>query len=200
MNQIFDFIAHASTDLGLLKYLLIFIAAIIEGPMTMVLTGFFSRLGYFNVWLAFPFVLCGDLVGDWFWYSLGRFQARKVVTRFGHFVGLTPDVIVKVEGLFSRYQNRIIFISKMTMGLGFAIATLITAGMLKIKFREFMTFNFLGGLIWVTGLLTVGYTIGHAYLAIGFGFRIMFIISAVVFLFVLSYGFSRFVKSKYLPK
>ena len=62
----------------------------------------------------------------------------------------------KIEVFFHKHQDKILFISKITMGFGFAVATLFTAGLVKIPFKKYAMFNFLGGFVWTGFLLAVG--------------------------------------------
>src|ERR1051326_67230 len=112
------------------KYALVFAGCIVEGPIVMLTSGFLYRLGQFEILPLYFSLMAGDFAADLGWYAVGRFGARTIVNRFGKFLNLTPQVLAKIQKRFHKYQDRILFISKITMGFGFALATLIVAGML----------------------------------------------------------------------
>jgi membrane protein DedA with SNARE-associated domain len=155
-EQLFDFLSFS-------RYALVFIGCIVEGPVVMVASGFLYRLGQFEILPLYFTLMSGDLVADVAWYAVGRFGARKLINRYGKFFNITPEIITKIEKRFRAYQDRILFISKITMGFGFALATLIVAGMLHVPFKRYVLLNFLGGFIWTAFLLAVGFFFGNVY-------------------------------------
>lgn len=46
------------------KYLFLFPAAVVEGPIVTVIAGFLSSLGIFNIFIAYAVVVVSDIVGD----------------------------------------------------------------------------------------------------------------------------------------
>ena len=84
-----------------------------------------------------------------------------MVSRWGHFLELTPEIFEKVQHRFHRYHTRILIISKLTMGLGFATAVLTVAGIMRVPFWRFFAINLLGGIVWVLFLMVVGYYSGN---------------------------------------
>ena len=116
------------------KYILLFVGAFFEGPAIMIGAGFLYQQGQFNFVQMYSCLVLGDFTADIFWYLVGRFGARKIINRYGKFFNITPEIIDKVEARFKAYQDLILWISKLTMGFGFSLATLLTAGMLKVKF------------------------------------------------------------------
>ena len=66
------------------------------------------------------------------------------------------------------------------MGFGFALATLLVAGMLHVPFKRYAILNFLGGFIWTAFLMIVGYFFGNVYSSIAGPLKIAFIPFAVI--------------------
>ena len=80
------------------------------------------------------------------------------------------------------------------MGFGFAVATLFTAGLVKVNFKKYAIFNFLGGFIWTGFLLAAGYFFGNLYAPLNKGFKVVFIIALAVFISAALYGGGRYFK------
>jgi membrane protein DedA with SNARE-associated domain len=178
------------------RYLGIFLGTIIEGPVIMAAAGFLVRLGYFNFWLAYILMVLGDLVGDVLWYYAGYFGAKKFIEKFGRFFGITKEAMEKVKLLFHRHHNKILFLSKITMGFGLSAPILLTAGVSKVPVKKFIILNFLGGLIWTAFLMILGYFFGNIYLLISESVRVAFIAVVIILITALFFGFGKFLKSK----
>ena len=158
------------------KYFVVFILCIVEGPIVMITSGFLYKLGQFNILPLYFSLMAGDFVADIGWYAVGRYGAGPIVNKFGKFLNITPEIILKIEKRFKTYQNKILFISKITMGFGFALATLIVAGILRVDFKKYALLNLAGGFIWTAILLIVGYFFGNLYFTIAEPLRWAFIV------------------------
>ncbi len=187
----------AISVLTVYQYPLIFLGAIVEGPVLMMASGFFLHLGYFALIPLFFTLVLGDFVADIFWYWVGRKAAEPFLRRFGHVFGVTHNVFEKMEGVFRRHDSKILFISKVTMGFGFALATLMAAGAVRVPFRKYLVLNLLGGFVWTGFLLSLGYFLGEAYVYVDEGFRALFISVAAIIVGGAFCGVARFIKGKY---
>lgn len=174
------FIEHIGQFLNLSKYVIVFILCIVEGPVVMVTSGFLLKLGQFNLIPLYFALMGGDFAADLGWYAVGRFGAKPLIYKFGKFFNITPEIIEKIEKRFHTYQDKILFISKITMGFGFALATLIVAGILRVPFKKYVILNLLGGFIWTAFLLLVGYFFGNLYFMIAGPLKIVFVFFAAV--------------------
>lgn len=143
------------------KYVILLPIAVVEGPIISVIGGFLAAEGHLTLWAVYLIVMLGDLIGDVLWYYLGYHYGHRFVKKSGARFGLTEERITKVKEKFHKHKNSILFLSKITNGLGLALVVLFTAGMSKIPFRRYMLINFFGQLIWSGVLLGIGYTFGN---------------------------------------
>lgn len=170
------------------KYILLFIGCIFEGPVVMMASGFLFSLGQFNFLPMYIALILGDFTADIIWYCIGRFGTRSTIFKYGHFLGITPTTLEKVEGLFNKYHQKILIISKLTMGFGLAIMVLITAGIFKVPFKNYVILNLIGGFVWTVFLLTIGYFFGNIFIMIPGLMKIVFVIFVIIlFIFGLKY-------------
>lgn len=146
--------------LGAYKYFALFPLAVVEGPIITVIAGFFVSLGYLNFWLAYAIIVAGDLSGDALHYAAGRWGGRKFIDRWGHYFGIGPNQVASLEKQFDKRGDKLIFIGKMSHGIGGAF--LIAAGMVKMPFDKFIFSNLLATLIKSLLLLLIGFYFGHA--------------------------------------
>jgi membrane-associated protein len=180
------------------KYFIIFPLAIVEGPIIMVVSGFLLHLGYFDFWPLYLVLMVGDLAADVLWYGIGHHGARPFIKRYGHLLGITEALFLKLEEAFHAHHMKILFISKVTMGFGFAIATLIAAGATRVPLRQYILINFVGGFIWTGLLMAVGYVFGNFYLLIDEGLRIVFIVTLSIAILALVLGFGNARRKRFI--
>jgi len=146
-----------------LIYGLIVVLACAEGPILSVCFGVILQLGYLYFIPVYAALMMGDLVGDVIWYWIGHRYGHRFIARFGHKFGIDEDKVYRVTRLFHRYKYYVLFISKISNGFGFALVTLMTAGMVRIPFGKYLTVNLVGQFIWSGMLLAVGYYFSNAF-------------------------------------
>jgi membrane protein DedA with SNARE-associated domain len=176
------------------KYPLVFVGAILEGPILMIASGFLLRLGYFSFWPLFISIFIGEMIGDLAWYYLGCWFADPLLAKHGKFIGVTREQYEKVKISFSSNPKKILILSKLTMGLGFAVAVLMVAGASRLKLRIFYLVNGLGELGFLSMMLAIGYFFGQLYDSIQGIFKYMFLGFSAVLILLALFGFSRYVK------
>lgn len=181
----------------LYKYLAVYLAAILEGPVVMAAVGFLIKLGYLQPIYAYIFLVFGDLTGDILWYYLGYFGIFSIFSDFGEFIGFKKHVSDKVAKLYRKNETKILFLSKVTMGMGFSLVVLVTAGILKVPLKKFAAINFLGGLLWTAFMVTLGYLFGSIYLTIEKGLRFGSIFISATLLIATLYSLGKFFRRKY---
>ena len=178
------------------KYFLLFIGMIVEGPVIMTASGFLYKLGQFSFLPMYLVLVFGDFTADLGWYALGRFGARSTIFKYGHFVGITPLILEKIEDRFHKYHQKILIISKLTMGFGFAVVVLVVAGIFKVPFKNYVILNLIGGFIWTAILVGIGFFIGNIYTMVSRPMKIGFVIF-VFTLFILGIKYANnYLKTK----
>jgi membrane-associated protein len=141
-------------------YPLMFILMIFEGPFVTMIAAFLASIGYFNIFIVFILGLSGDLLGDIGLYHIGYYGGRKILERAERFLRISKTSLKTIENKFHQNSGRIIFYVKSTTGL--CAITFILAGTLRMKFSKFLKYSFLGGLIWTSFLVFLGYFFGYA--------------------------------------
>jgi membrane-associated protein len=193
LDQVYPFLIHY-------KYLALLIGATIEGPVLMAAAGFLTKLGYFNPALALLALLIGDLISDVLWYYLGYFKWYTKIAAISKKLNITQRVTQKITTLYNAYPNRVIFFSKISMGFGFNLVVLITAGILRIPIKKFVIINFFGGIFWVGMFLSLGYFFGNIYLLIDQGLRTLFMIIGFATLFATLFLLGKFIRIQFLKR
>ena len=168
------------------RYPALAVLSFFEGPYMMMLSGFLIRLGVLTIIPAYIALSIGDLLADSVWYYIGYFFGHRFVRLFGKFFDITEESIENAKSIFSNNTRKILLGSKMTAGFGLSLATLVTAGMLRVPFDEYLALNFFGQLVWTTVMLSVGYVFGNLYVVVNDVFSRTFIIGAsILFIYLL---------------
>lgn len=144
------------------KYFVLFPIMVLEGPIITIISGFLSSLEILNIYLAFVIVVVADLVGDFIYYSLGRWGRTGFVDKWGKYIGITKEKVEKLENHFKKHTKKTLVIGKISHAIGGPI--LFAAGVAHVKVSTFFWFNFIATLPKTSVLLLIGYYFGQAYL------------------------------------
>jgi len=147
------------------RYLFLFPAAVLEGPIVAVIAGFLSSQDYFSISTVLATLVAGDLVGDTLYYALGRWGRVSFIERWGKYVGVTAEHIRSVDEHFKKHAGKTLMLGKLAHGIGGAI--LVAAGATAVPYRKFIWFNLLATVPKSLVLVLIGYYIGQAYARIG---------------------------------
>jgi len=165
------------------KYILLWLGCYFEGTIAMLTGGVLIRLNSVDFWVVYPLLVSADVLSDVMWYAIGYFGARRFVVRWGHLIGVSMPIVEKLERGFNKYHTSILVGSKLTMGFGLAVGTLITAGLMRVSFVRFCVINLLGSLVWVLFLIGIGYYFGDVLSAVPGKWQVVSVVTALVGVF-----------------
>ncbi len=143
------------------RYWILLPLMIIEGPIVTLIAAFMASMGVFNIYAVFILSVLGDILSDILFYGIGRKSGMQFVDHIGRRIGITRELVIKMEKFFVRHGGKTIIIVKSTTGLCWA--TFIAAGIVKMPFYKFLGSSFVGGLAWSSFLVFVGYFFGSFY-------------------------------------
>jgi membrane protein DedA with SNARE-associated domain len=155
INQILSLI-------GQYGYLAIFFGVMLEsvgiplpGETILIAAGFLVHQGTLDPGETLIFGVLGTTVGNQIGYWASRQGGRPFVLRWGHYVGVTHQRLVRVEGFFARRGGRAVFLARFIPGLR-AVGALV-AGISRMHWRTFLFYNVLAGAVWTTASILLGY-------------------------------------------
>ena len=119
---------------------------IVEGPVVTIIAAMLASLGAFAWPMVLLFSIAGDLIADVLFYVFGYRWGMGFVHSIGKYMGITEKLVLKMEKYFEKHGGKTIFAVKSTTGLCWA--TFVAAGIVKMDFRKFMEYSFLGGIVW----------------------------------------------------
>jgi membrane protein DedA with SNARE-associated domain len=168
------------------KYFILFPVIVIEGPFATIISGFLISLGTFNVFIAYPIIILGDLASDSIFYFIGRFGSKSI-NRWMLYFGVTAEKLENAKTYFTKNSNKAIVTSKFVHGVG--VSGLMAAGLLKIPYFKYARVCLITDVLQFGVLLIIGFFFGHAYKQIAVYLdnyaKIMSIIAVVIVLLVI---------------
>jgi len=98
-------------------------------------------------------------LGDNLGFAAGYYGGRPLLARYQTFFKIQNRTLERGEDLFARYGAVTVFFARFVFGLRIIAGPL--AGVLRMPWRKFMVFNFLGAALWVSVIAGAGYLFGQ---------------------------------------
>lgn len=158
-----EIISNYGTATYIILFLVIFcetglvVTPFLPGDSLLFAAGTFAAIGALDVHLLFLLLLIAAILGDTVNYSVGKFLGPKVFT--GHYKFLKKEYINKAHEFYEKYGAKTIIIARFVP----IIRTFapFVAGIGKMHYGKFITYNILGAVLWTAGLIYLGYFFGN---------------------------------------
>jgi membrane protein DedA with SNARE-associated domain len=126
-----------------------------------------SFLAYSEHRLRLPYIiLIGTVaatIGDNIGFAIGHYGGRRFLARYMRAFDVSARVVHSGERIFHKYGPVAVFFARFVAGLRVIAGPL--AGILRMPWKKFALFNFLGAVLWVTAISIVGFLFGRHWLA-----------------------------------
>ncbi len=156
---------HIITFISQYGYLPLFLIAIIEGPIIIIIGGFLASIHVLNIYVVYVIAVLGDVIGDAIYYWIGRRGRKSILPKYGKYLGATEERLKRAEDHYGKHLLKTILLSKLSQ---VGITTMIVlAGVTKVDFRKFMGIIFLVSLVKGLVFTLIGYYFGSSYQVIG---------------------------------
>ena len=179
LMSLFDFIMHIDQHLsefvneyGLWIYAILFLIIFVEtgvvvmpflpGDSLLFAAGMLAaqETNSLNVWILIAILLVAAILGDTLNYSIGRkvgYRATKIKIFGKNFV--KEEHLNKTHEFYEKYGSKTIVIARFVP----IVRTLapFVAGIGRMGYSVFLTYNVVGAVLWVVGLTLVGYFLGN---------------------------------------
>lgn len=133
----------------------------LPGDSLLFSVGVASGAAGINVYLIGVMLMVAAFAGDNLGYYLGRKAGPKIFSRpksrFFH-----PDQIQRTKAFYEKYGVRAIMYARFIPIV--RSCTPFIAGVAEMPYWKFLTFSLLGGVFWITGVLTLGAQLGQVEL------------------------------------
>lgn len=197
LSQIINFIVETVGQLG---YLGIFIMMFLESSffpfpseVVMIPAGYLAYKGEMNMYLVILFGILGLLAGAIFNYYFALKLGRRFLMRYGKYILISEDTILKMEEFFNKHGHISTFFGRLIPVVRQYIS--LPAGLSRMNLFVFSLFTSLGAGIWVAILAFLGYFLGGNEELIK-EYLHQIIIALLVLIVIFSYLYYKFTKRK----
>jgi membrane-associated protein len=122
-----------------------------------------SFLAYSEHALALPWIIVVATVaatlGDNLGFALGHYGGRPLFARYQSIFRIQQKTLERGESLFARFGAATVFFARFVFGMRIIAGPL--AGVLRMHWRKFVIFNFLGAALWASIISCLGYLFGR---------------------------------------
>jgi membrane-associated protein len=170
--MILDFLIHIDKNLlvliqnyGILIYPLLFLILFVEtglvvfpflpGDSLLFAAGVIASSGLINLLLVFLIAVLAAILGDTVNYWIGHFIGKKISrSRF-----VKEEYLIRTQNFYDKHGGKTIIISRFIP----IIRTFapFVAGIGKMKYSKFLSFNVVGGILWTALFIFAGFFFGN---------------------------------------
>jgi membrane-associated protein len=140
----------------------VFLGFVLPGEIAAVLGGVLASRGHLSLPVVIVIVVAAAIIGPFLGYEIGRRMGDRL---------FSVRALRRVQGGVERARATLSSRGGIAVLLGRFVAVLralmpAAAGAAQVRYRTFVIYNVLGGLIWGIGYVLLGYLAGSAYAAV----------------------------------
>lgn len=130
----------------------------LPGDSLLITAGLLAAQGYLDINIMMISLIFAAIIGDQVGYLFGRKTGPKIFTREKSLF-FAKDHLVKANQFYERYGGKaIIFARFVPFARTFAP---IVAGVANMNYKKFVSFNIIGGVLWIISMSLAGYFFGN---------------------------------------
>lgn len=135
----------------------LFFGFFLPGDSLLFTAGLLASQGHFNVLLLWAGVMVCAIAGDSVGYAFGKHIGFKLFTKEDSFF-FRKEHLHKTEAFYAKHGKKTIILARFVP----IVRTFapILAGIGKMDYRTFLSFNVVGGVLWSTLLIFLGFGLG----------------------------------------
>jgi membrane-associated protein len=172
INKMMDFFLHMDAYLaqiiatyGVWTYAILFTVIFIEtglvifpflpGDSLLFAAGTFAALGALNIWFLMGLLMVAAVLGDTVNYSIGHYLGERAY----NIKWIKKEYLDKTHAFFEKHGGKAIFLARF-VPIVRTFAPFV-AGIGKMDYSYFITYNLTGGVTWVALFTLLGYFFGN---------------------------------------
>ena len=160
-----EYLANIITQYGAWTYGILFMVIFVEtglvimpflpGDSLLFAAGTFAALGSMNIWLLIGLMIVAAVVGDAVNYTIGHYLGERAY----NIKWIKKEYLEKTHAFFEKHGGKAIFLARF-VPIVRTFAPFV-AGIGKMTYGYFATYNIVGGVTWVTTFSLLGYFFGN---------------------------------------
>jgi membrane-associated protein len=137
----------------------ILIGMVLPGETALLVAGYFCHEGVLKLWIMIPVAIAAAILGDTVGFEFGKkFGPGFRRSRLGEWVGEARWTVV--DRFLHRHGGKAVLFGRLTALLRALIPSM--AGMSGMRYRVFLFWNAMGGIIWATACILLGWAFASA--------------------------------------
>ena len=160
MDRVLSLIEHYGYLVILFGVMLESTGVPLPGETILLASGVLVQQGHLDLGDAIVFGILGAVIGDQIGHWAGREGGRPFVLRWGRYVLITSERLARAEAFFERHGGKAVFLARFFSG--FRVFGALVAGISRMRWGTFILYNALGGAVWATAVVLVGYFLGSS--------------------------------------
>lgn len=135
----------------------LFFGFFLPGDSLLFTAGLFAAKGDLNLWVVMIGCFIAAVLGDQVGYLFGNRVGRKLYEQKENFF-FRHEHIEKTKAFYQKYGKSTLILARFTP----IVRTFapIVAGVAEMPYKDFATYNILGGLLWAFGMPILGFYLG----------------------------------------
>lgn len=133
------------------------VGILLPGDSLLFAAGLIASNGFFSIYPLIITVvsaaIIGDSVGYWFGMQAGNRLFAREDSRF-----FKKEYVERTERFYQKYGGRAVILARF-LPIVRTLAPML-AGISSMKYRTFLAYNVLGGLLWGAGMVLLGFSVG----------------------------------------
>lgn len=160
-----EYLANIISQYGAWTYGILFVVIFIEtglvvmpflpGDSLLFAAGTFAALGSLNVWFLIGLLMAAAVLGDAVNYSIGHYLGERAY----NIKWIKREHLEKTHAFFEKHGGKAIFLARF-VPIVRTFAPFV-AGIGKMTYGYFATYNIVGGMTWVLTFTLLGYFFGN---------------------------------------
>ena len=134
------------------------VTPLLPGDSLLFASGAFAAKGALNIWLLAPLLFIAAFLGDTVNYWIGHYMGPKVFQRKKSWF-FNPEHLKRAHAFYEKYGGKTIIIARF-VPIVRTFAPFV-AGVGRMTYGKFITYNIVGGALWVSICLSAGYFFGN---------------------------------------
>ena len=160
-----EYLAHIIAQYGTWTYAFLFFVIFMEtgfvitpflpGDSLLFAAGTFAALGSMNIYLLLGLLMVAAILGDTVNYSIGHYLGDRAY----NIKWIKKEYFEKTHAFFEKHGGKTIFLARF-VPIVRTFAPFV-AGIGQMSYSYFITYNFVGGIVWVLLFTLAGYFFGN---------------------------------------
>jgi undecaprenyl-diphosphatase len=138
----------------------VFVGVVLPGEIGVILGGVLANQHKLALATVLVAAILGAVIGDSVGYWVGRRYGETLLAKIPDRL-LKPEHVGRAEETIRHFGGKAVFLGRFTAALRALVPGM--AGMSRLHYGRFLAWNVLGGAVWATAFVVLGYLAGSQY-------------------------------------